>query len=287
MSSNETSRSCAATSRAWALTVALLALLSAPAQANSPYGLFPEHEQVFRHLEADPRHIQLGAAYYRLQGRDEADIALGHSWGMARWYSNNDQWVWQWNLEAMAYSRFTIGGALNQFETVDFLAHLPLAARRGPFSTRVMLFHESSHLGDDYIRRTNDVGFRYSIDGLNGVLSLDAASWARLYAGATYLLHTVPVPARRSAQAGFELTSRELGLATDFPMRVFLAQDLQSHENVRWNVNSRTVAGLQLGFKKVPRYVRLYGGYFTGHSPYGQFFSRLEHYADIGISLLF
>ena len=34
----------------------------------------------------------------------------------------------------------------------------------------------------------------------------------------------------------------------------------------------------------IPRSMRLYAGYFDGHSPYGQFFTRREHYADIGVS---
>ena len=270
-----------------AAAAVLLAAAATTARANQPYGLFPESEQAFRRLIADPRHVQLGINYYRLQGRDTSDVALGHSWGMARWYSHDDCWMWQWNLEAMAYSRFTVGGSVNEFETVDFFANLPLAVRHDAFSAQAMLFHESSHLGDDYIRRTTDRGFRYSLEGLKTTVSYEPAPWARVYGGMTYLLHVVPIPQRRAFQGGFELTSKDLELSRKYPVRVFLAQDLQSNENVKWNLNSRSVMGVNLGFHDVPRYMRIYVGYFDGHSPYGQFFARREHYADLGVSLHF
>ncbi len=271
-----------------AAVLGLLACLAAPARAgNSPYGLFPESQQVFRELSADPRHVQLGVSYYRLRGRDNADAALGHSWGLARWYAGNDRWIWQANVEGMAYSRFILGGGVNEFQTVDFIVGLPLEVRRGNFSARAALSHESSHLGDDFIRRTGDEGFRYSNESVGLTLSYDLTFWARLYAGGTYLLHTVPFPQRRVGQGGVEFTSKELGLSRDYLFHVFLAEDVQAHENVHWNVNSRTVGGLQLGFKGVPRSMRFFVGYFTGHSPFGQFYLQREHYADVGMSLLF
>ena len=173
------------------------------------------------------------------------------------------------------------------YDDEDFFANLPVAARRGPFSARLMLFHESSHLGDDYIRRTLKTGFRYSIDGMRTQAAYEPFLWLKVYGGATYLLHTLPSPARRAFQWGFELTSPDLNVSPKLPTSLFLAQDFQSHENVQWNVNSRTVAGVRVGSKDVPRYATVQIGYFEGHSPYGQFFHQPEHYLDLGISLHF
>lgn len=266
----------------------LLAGAFAPARAaRSPYAVFPRGNELFPALLADPRQIQLSAAYYRLAGRDTADVALGHSWGMARWYSDEDRWAWQWNIEAMAFSRFLLSGVINEFQTIDFFANIPLEVRSGPYSGKFMLFHESSHLGDDYIRRTRDVGFRYSIDGLRAVLAVEPFRALRLYGGATYLLHTIPSPKRGALQGGLELRTRELGLLEKYPTHAYLAQDVQSIERTAWNVNSRTVLGVQIGFKGALSSMRLQVGYFDGHSSYGQFFSRREHYTDAGINLQF
>jgi hypothetical protein len=267
-----------------ALPAALLLALAVDAAAHTPFDVFPESEKVFQQLEADPRRIQLGASYYRLDGKDRADAALGHSWGMARWHTADEAWTWQWNIEAMAYSRFTLGGSLNSFETVDFVGNLPVAARHGAFSARAMLFHESSHLGDDYIRRTNDQGFRYSIDGARLTLSAEPRPWLRVYWGGAYLLHTVPDPARRSAQAGVELTSAPFG---GRKLRAFAAQDVQFREAVGYRGSWRLTAGLILGWDGVPRSMRVYGGRFDGYSPFGQLYRRRERFTDIGLSFHF
>lgn len=264
--------------------VALLTILAANAAASAPLDVFPESEKVFRQLTADPRRIQLGAAYYRLDGKDRADAALGYSWGMTRWRTEDESWSWQWNVEGMAYSRFTISGSLNSFETVDFVGNIPVSARHGGFSARAMLFHESSHLGDDYIRRTGDQGFRYSIDGARLTLSAEPLEWLRVYCGASYLLHTIPDPGRRIAQAGVEFTSRPLAWRH---MRVFGAQDAQFRENSGYHGSWRSMAGIIIGIDGAPRTMRAFVGRFVGYSPFGQLYRRRERYTDIGLSLQF
>lgn len=269
-------------------SVAAWVLLTAvSASANSPYGVFPESEKVFKQLTADPRRIQLGASYYRLGGKDRADVALGHSWGMTRWNTNNDYWTWQWNIEGMAYSRFTIGSALNSFETVDFVGNLPIAVRHRAFALRATLFHESSHLGDDYIRATNDQGFRYSVEGVRLTASIEPLYWARFYGGGTYLLHSLPDPARWIGQAGVELTTREVARTRKYPLKLFLAQDLQYKGATSHAPNSRTLAGLILGFNGSPRSMRFSVGHFDGYSSFGQMYKRRESYNDVVISLHF
>lgn len=266
---------------------AFLLLWAMTASANSPYGLFPESEKVFKQLTADPRRVQVGASYYRLGGKDRSDLALGHSWGMTRWHSNDNYWTWQWNIEGMAYSRFTMSDSLNSFETVDFTANLPLAVRHRGFSLRAMLFHESSHLGDDYIRATNDQGFRYSVEGVRLTASIEPLYWARFYGGGTYLLHSLPDPARWTGQAGVELTTREVARTRKYPLKLFLAQDLQYKGATSHAPNSRTLAGLIFGFNGSPRSMRFSVGHFDGYSSFGQMYKRRESYNEVVISFHF
>ncbi len=268
-----------------ALLLLLSAALAAPAAADDWVQAFPNGGEVFTPLLADPREIQLSASYYRREGENDADVALGHSWGLVRWRTGIlSDWLWQLDVEGMAYSRFQVGGGINEFETVDFFANLPVEIRKGPFSFKAELFHESSHLGDDYIRDTGDLGFRYSAEGARGLASVDLRRFLRVYAGPSWLIHSVPAPQRWTLQSGFELTSDDLHWSSRAPMRLFVAEDLQSRENVQWNPDSGTVAGLKIGFRETPRSVRVQFGYFTGHSPYGQFYAQKEHYADFGLA---
>ncbi|MBI4376018.1 MAG: DUF1207 domain-containing protein [Elusimicrobia bacterium] len=261
--------------------IAFLIILAWPAHARAAAQVFPRSDEVFRKLLADPRQIQLWASYYRHEGRNTGDVGLGHSWGMRRWLWK--EWTLQRDIEGLANSRFLLSGSVNEFQTVDFFANLPLEFRRREFSGIFMLFHESSHLGDDYIRRTNDKGFRYSVDGLRTVLSLEPPGPARIYIGGSHVLHSIPSPDRGAIQAGLELTGPSHKMLGRYPAQPYLAQDFHWKETVRWNGNSHTVLGVKLKIEGVIRSMRMQVGYFNGHSPYGQFYTRHEHYADIGM----
>jgi hypothetical protein len=273
--------------RRWLCSLAPL-LLAAPlaAQPQPRLKLLPAANEVFPRLLADPRQVQLSASYYRHRGRDVSDIGLGHAWGLGRWRSGEDQsLLWELDVEGMAYSRFHVRGGVNEFETVDFLAALPLTLRRGDVSFKGSLFHESSHLGDDFIRRTGGTGFRYSTEGLRLLAALEPHRWARVYGGGSYLLHRVPLTERGSLQAGAELMSDDLKWTRRMPIRAYAAQDLQWRERVGWNPDARSVAGLKFGLKDSTRALRAQVGYFEGHSPFSQFFREREHYADFQLVL--
>lgn len=266
----------------------LLILLAAPlaAQPQPRLKLFPPANEVFPRLLADPRQVQLSASYYRLRGRDVSDAGLGHAWGLGRWRGGEDQsLLWQLDVEGMAYSRFHVKGGVNEFETVDFLVALPLTLRRGDVSFKGSLFHESSHLGDDHIRRTGNTGFRYSTEGTRLLAALEPHRMARVYGGGTYLLHAVPVQDKATVQAGVELMSDDLRWTKRMPIRVYVGQDVQWRQRVGWNPDSRTVGGLKFGIKDGSRALRAQAGYFTGHSPFSQFFRERERYCDFQLVL--
>jgi hypothetical protein len=270
--------------RASAAALLLTAALAAPARAA--VDLLPRPNEIFPLLIADPRHIQLSESYYRLNGRNTSDIALGHSWGLTRWRTGALQdWLWEADVEGMADSRFQIGGGINEFETVDLIADVPVTVRRGDVSFKGALSHESSYLGDDYIRDTGDAGSRHSNESARLQAALDLRSWARAYGGANYFLHDVPAAKRWTAQSGLELFSGDLHWSHEVPAELFLAEDLQWHQDVQWNLDSHVVAGVKLRFRdSMTRAMRLQLGYFTGHSPFGQFYTRREHYADVSIA---
>ncbi len=187
-------------------------------------------------------------SYYRMSGLDIGDVALGHRWGMDRW---KDRWgnQYQWDLEGMAYSRFQLGLGINYLETIDYIANLPLEIRRGPYSGEIMIFHESSHLGDGYIRQTGNLGFNYSVNGVRTVFSRNFAKVLRIYGGGSYLIDVIPASLGRGVlQGGFELKSHDFHVPKiKRPLFVYLAEDVQSHQDVAWNVNSNAVAGIGIG----------------------------------------
>jgi hypothetical protein len=269
------------------LSLLLSALLAARAAAQEKGPPFPDAGVLFPRLLADPRQAQTTADYYRLAGEDMADVALGDTWGLRRWYfgESGDTAV-QSDVEGMGYSQFKLSRGVNELETIDFFANLPVEIRRGPLSGRFTLYHESSHLGDDYIRATGDTGSRYSAEGVSEIASVDLGRFLRVYGGGSYLFHRVPDIPGGTVQGGFELVSSDLrGLPPH--ARLYLAEDLQSKEYVGWNLNSSTEAGVRLGYDGVRRQLRLHVGHFQGHSPFGQFRDERVSYNSLGASFDF
>jgi len=179
----------------------------------------------------------------------------------------------------MSFSRWSDGS----LEAVDLLGELPVSVRRGDIGFSGSLFHESSHLGDDLIRRTGRAARRTTATGLRALAALEPWTWLRAYGGPSFLLDTAPTPKRWGLQAGLEIMSADLHLAADFPIRAYAAEDLQAPERVGCNPNSRLAAGLKIGYKDSPRAARIQAGYYSGHSYYGQLQADREHFADLSL----
>jgi len=260
----------------------LLAAVPARAQDTSA---FPETDRIFHRLLADPRQAQTSARYYRQAGDDMADIALGNSWGMIRWTGLGlGGWQLQWNVEGMAYTRFKLGGGINEFQTIDFFGNLPLEARRGIFSGKLVLFHASSHLGDDYIRRTGDLGTRYSIEGLRLLASVEPHPFVRVYGGGGDILHSVPAGKGGMLQVGIELRTPDFNASTRYPKHLYFAEDVRWLDRVGWSATINTEIGIRIAYSGVIRSLRVHLGDSHGHSDFGQFYSRTENYVNLGIS---
>lgn len=261
-------------------SVLLAVLLAAPAAASDA-GLkaFPRADELFPKLLAAPKQFQLGVSRYSIYERTYSDVSLGHAWGLVRGRAGDQLTQWQWDAKAMSFSRWGEG----RLEAVDLMGELPFTVRRGDVSASTALFYESSHLGDDHIRRTGRAAVRTTHTGLRVLGALEPWDWARVYAGPSFLLDSAPTGKRWGLQWGAELVSRDLGFFADFPVRLYAAEDVQYQERVGFNPNARLAAGAKIGYKDSPKAVRVQAGYYSGHSYYGQFQADREHFADLSL----
>ncbi len=255
-----------------------LVLIGATASAKG-LEAFPRPDELFPKLLAAPKQFQLGVNRYRIYERTYSDLALGHSWGLVRGRAGDQMTQWQWDARAMSFSRWGESG----LEAVDLMGELPVSVRRGDVSGVGSLFYESSHLGDDAIRRTGRAARRTVATGLRLLVALEPWTWLRAYGGTSFLLDTAPSPKRWALQSGLELMSDDLKLFKDFPLRAYAAEDLQMPERVGFNPNSRTALGVKIGYKESQKAVRVQAGYYSGHSYYGQFQADVEHFADLSL----
>lgn len=272
-------------------------------QSDSPgssrVDIFPEAD-VFRPLMADPKQPQFFAAYQTMKARDTnqsinlGSVGFGENFGLVGRRNGCDGW--QVGVLAGVFAQFDLGSSSIDLINADYVVGIPVSWRSGLFSTRLRLYHQSSHLGDEFLLTNPGVKrVDLSFEAVEAILSLDApGGWGRVYAGGTYLVHREPAALERNGlQWGVELRGPDLVtpvLVAQLPglrLTPVLGADFKSFEALSWNVNGNVVGGLEWAKVGSSRRFRLLLNYYHGFAPYGQFFAQKVEWFGVGLYLSF
>jgi hypothetical protein len=255
---------------------------------------------VFCPLVADPKAIRSFASYLRHESGDnladaELDIAsvgIGDSFGLGRWTGRNAGDGVQLSATAGVFAQFDLGTDSYDLLNSDFIVGLPLTIRKGWFSTRLRLYHQSSHLGDEYLlREPPDQQDRENIsfESLEWILSVDGGP-LRVYGGGEMLFRREPEDLERYVAHGgleFRPLARIIPLGSFGGFRFVAAGDVKSSEEQDWKPAISARAGLEYdragGEDATARRYGIFAEFYTGPSPYGQFFREKVRLMGIGI----
>lgn len=271
--------------------VTRVALEDGPSTARTGgWELFPDW-RLFRPLLADPRWPHFSAAYKHHERDDDllseaAAVSFGEFFSLAG-YDALAPGRFELGLQAGVFATFDLDSDSFDLINADYMIGLPLSWRGGPFGTQARLYHQSSHLGDEFLLRT-------SVDRVN--LSYEAAdlkvSWVpldplRVYAGAGYLVHTDPEDLKPwSLQAGVEYDSRAGWWGGS--MSPVAALDLQRTQEGRSHIDISARVGVELTKPDTSkRRVLLLVEYYRGRNPDGQFFEEKIETVGLGLHLHF
>ncbi|MCB4791900.1 MAG: DUF1207 domain-containing protein [Elusimicrobia bacterium] len=268
------------------LLFVFLSVLSIPilaeGQAQFITGLAPPPDELFVPLLADPRelHFALRMAFPQKDGA-AAEVAIGHYYGIYRWAFSNDRGAVQVNIGGGIFPRFNFANN-RDLQVIDFYGNIPFDVRLNKWSGRFMVYHVSSHLGDDYIRTSGQIASSNSWNSLRSILSYDINSALRLYGGYTYhLLVYPPEQKKHTFQSGFELTSNFFGNGY---AKAYWANDMQWWERTDMKAQFNSQIGIKVGRKsKNGRSISYFLEYTTGPEYYGQLFKREETRVGIGV----
>jgi hypothetical protein len=113
---------------------------------------------------------------------------------------------WQIGVDAAVFAIFDLDAPSSDLVNADYWLGLPLSYRKNSFSTMLRLYHQSSHLGDEFLLRNRVDRVNVSYEGVDLRLSYDLfKKIVRLYAGGGYILRREPDDLERlSAQGGVE-----------------------------------------------------------------------------------
>jgi hypothetical protein len=254
-----------------------------------PTGLLPTGH-LFKSLLADPRWAHFSAAYRNYQsnnfdGRNIASVSFGETIPFYRANIGNSTAQWEAGLQAGVFSDFNLDASSADLVNTDFIASIYSSVRTGQFSAFGRLYHQSSHLGDEFLLRKVNTTFErvnLSYEGVDLKLSYELPYGVRIYGGGGGLFHREPSELRKwSAQYGIEFRSPwRLDFAS---MRPIIAADIKNYDQNNWSADVSARAGVEFDNSKVlGRKLQLMVEYFNGYSPSGQFYKDKVEYVGLG-----
>jgi len=243
---------------------------------------------LFAPLIADPRWPHFSITYQGFlddpQLGNVIAISLGETFSLLR-VNTLGSGAWEFGLQVGVFSIFDLDGPSSDLINADYIVGIPVTYRLGNFSALARVFHQSSHLGDEFLLRNRVDRINLSYETVDLKLSYEVTKSLRIYGGGGYSFHREPRElAPWSAQSGVEVRSPWTLL--DGRLRPLAALDLQHREENDWQTDLSLRVGIQ--FEKLPffgRKLQLMLEYFNGHSPNGQFYRDKIEYLGVGIHL--
>jgi hypothetical protein len=251
---------------------------------------FMPRGKLFTPLIADPRWPHFSAAYhYYLEDPDFknlASVSFGETFAVYR--SRAGESWWDVGLQAGVFAVFDLDASSFDLINSDYFVAATAAYRYRDFSALARIFHQSSHLGDEFLlRQTHPERVNFSYDGVDMKVSYEFLKQAlRLYAGGGYLFNRTPDTLDPwFTQGGLEIRSPWPGPAHGW--RPIAAVDIQNREENGWATDISVRAGLEFSGVLAPRNLQILIEYFTGHSPNGQFYRETVDYVGLGLHFHF
>jgi len=252
-----------------------------PVSTEIRYDVLPERD-LFEPLMADPRQPRFSISYQRYvtpnQTFNAANVAFGEYFGLASGFLGDAAGASQIGIQAGVFALFNLDAPSSDLINADYWIGLPVSYRRGPWSYVARLYHQSSHLGDEFI--LGNPGLHRVNLSYEDLELLASYEWerVRLYGGGGHILHSEPDLAPWHVRGGAEYVHpRALG-TLDFVAGV----NVQASQELDWSRSVACQAGFEIRHFSQRR-ARLMLEYFAGHSPNGQFYRDKLRYTGVGL----
>jgi hypothetical protein len=246
---------------------------------------------LFYPLLADPRWPHFSASYQDYinndQLKDVGSANFGETFSIYRFGAPWDS-IMEFGIQAGVFSIFDLDASSKDLINADYFVGIPLTFKKEKFSDMLRIYHQSSHLGDEYILRGRaKERINLSYESVDNILSYDLPFGFRIYGGGGYLFDQDP--------SNLDPWSTQVGVEFRSPVSWFggilspiVAVDIQNHQENNWDNDLSLRAGFQLENQEVlSRKMMLLFEYYNGKSPNGQFFEQSIEYFGIGLHFFY
>lgn len=266
-----------------------------PSAAGPPQGetgpIILARDNLFRPLIADPRWPHFSAAYQRYMGdeqlRNVGAVSFGETFSLVRFGGPWDT-LMEFGVKAGVFAFFDLDAESSDLINADYRVGVPLSLRKGNLSNTTTVFHQSSHLGDEFLLRGRaDKRINLSYEAVSSVLSYHFPLGLRAYGGGGFIFRREPSSLDPwSVQGGVEFYSPWSLL--NGALRPLAAADFQFWQESGWGTDVSLRAGLQFQDADFfSRKMQLLIEYYNGKSPNGQFYERDIESLGIGLHFFF
>jgi len=244
---------------------------------------------IFWPLLADPKQpeFSVSARRFKVEGQyfTTAAVSYGETFGLYRREGERPEDGLQVSLAGALFAQFDLGAPSADLVNADYTIGIPVTYRKGDQSMRLRLYHQSSHLGDEFLLRVHPQRINLSFESLEYIYSYDFNK-VRLYGGGEYMVRRDPSDLKPlSFHGGIEFRGRNVLWKQG---RWLAGLDIKSWEQHGWAPDVSIAIGPEFGSPQPGRRrmrVMLEG--FRGYNPYGQFYESRVAYAGLGIYLGF
>lgn len=110
----------------------------------------------------------------------------------------------QIGIQAAVFALFNLDAPSSDLIIADYWIGLPISYRRGPWSYQIRLYHQGSHLGDEFILGNPGI-YRVNLshEELEALVSYEWERW-RVYGAGGYLVHSEPDLAPKQVHGGVQ-----------------------------------------------------------------------------------
>lgn len=219
---------------------------------------------------------------------DIASVGFGETFGLARWPREREGDGWQVGISGAVFAIFNLDAASKDLLNADYIVGFPISYRSGAWSGRLRLYHQSSHLGDEFLLEPQPgppvTRINLSYEALELLVSRERHG-LRVYGGDTRIVSSHTPLGRDRIHAGVEYRGARPRWRTS---RLIAGLDLQAWDETGWDRDWSLKTGFQF---RSPygegRSLEVLLEYYNGHAPHGQFFTREVEYFGLGISYPF
>jgi hypothetical protein len=251
-------------------------------------GLMPAHS-LFHALIADPKWPRFTLAYqYQFKNNTSKQAFapnFGASFPIYRGLKT-DNFEWEVGIQGGLFALLDIHQNPSALVNADYYISFPVTFQAGPWSAMARVYHQSSHLGDEFMltpQGKNTTRINLSFEGIDLFLSYYHTTGVRLYGGAGYIIHKDPSDIKPlKIQGGTEYRAENTFL--NGKLRPVTGLDIKAEQMARWTPGISFKTGLQIeNSMLISNEIQLMLEAYSGKSMNGQFYQHRIVYVGVGL----